>query len=273
MKTFSKSKKALSVILSAVIVLLAMTPMVALADEKNYIITNPYEEIDWDTWGDYKTQLHCHTNASDGFLPIDEFVRIHYAADFDIVALTDHGTINQGWNNEPELVPLMRFIKKDRTNMSDVIPIPQDEYEAYLDGTNDNITYVTKDGYTLTRTHENGMLDIPKGIELNMATPIADCHLTGYFSDYGQGLAGVFGDYETPSKGVMDEGGISYLSHVGEYVYTDKDSQNYVGQPVNDYYANKFARLFIDYQGSSLGMGINSATDAHTRCDRILYGV
>lgn len=265
------NKKILAVILSVVLVALTMAPMLVTANEKNYIIDNPYEEIDWDSWGEYKTQLHCHTNASDGFLTIDEFVRLHYAANFDIVALTDHGTINKGWNNEPELVPLMRLIKKERTNMADVIPIPQDEYEAYLDGTNDNITYTTKDGYTLTRTHENGMLDIPQGIELNMATPVADCHLTGYFSDYGQGLAGVFGDYETPSKGVMDAGGISYLSHVGEYVYTDKDSENYVGQLIDDYYPTKFARLFLDYQGSSLGMGINSATDAHTRCDRILY--
>ncbi len=265
------SKKSIAVFLSVVIAALSLAPILVTANEKNYIIDNPYEEIDWDSWGEYKTQLHCHTNASDGFLTIDEFVRIHYAANFDIVALTDHGTINQGWNNEPELVPLMRFIKKDRTNMADVIPVPQEEYEAYLDGTNENRTYTTKDGYTLTRTHENGMLDVPKGIELNMATPIADCHLTGYFSDYGQGLAGVFGDYETPSKGVMEAGGISYLSHVGEYVYTDKDSEKYVGQLIDDYYPTKFARLFLDYQGSSLGMGINSATDAHTRCDRILY--
>jgi hypothetical protein len=115
------------------------------------------------------------------------------------------------------------------------------------------------------------MLDVPKGIELNMATPIADCHLTGYYSDYGQGLAGVYGDYETPSKGVKDAGGISFLSHVGEYVYTEKDSENYVGQKIDEYYVNKFARIFIENQGSSLGTGINSATDAHTRCDRILY--
>lgn len=272
-KLSKKGKKLLAVFMSALMISLTAIPMFAAADEPqvNYIIDNPYEEIDWDTWGEYKTQLHCHTNASDGFLTIDEFVRLHYAANFDIVALTDHGTINQGWNNEPELVPLLRLVKKERTNMADVIPIPQDEYEAYLDGTNKNITYTTKDGYTLTRTHENGMLDVPKGIELNMATPFADCHLTGYFSDYGQGLAGVFGDYETPSKGVMEAGGISYLSHVGEYVYTDKDSENYVGKLIDDYYPTKFARLFLDYQGSSLGMGINSATDAHTRCDRILY--
>ncbi len=270
MKTF---KKILSLVL-AVILAFGVFPAVfaqAASEKKEYIIDNPYEEIDWDSWGEYKTQLHCHTNASDGFLTIEEFVQIHYAANFDIVALTDHGTINQGWNNVPETVPLMRLIKKERTNMADIIPIEQDDYEAYLNGTYADKSYTTKDGITLTRTHENGMLDVPKGIELNMATPVADCHLTGYYSDYGQGLAGVFGDYETPSKGVMEAGGISYLSHVGEYVYTDKDSEKYVGKLIDDYYPTKFARLFLDYQGSSLGMGINSATDAHTRCDRILY--
>ncbi len=266
------AKKVLSVFLAA-LMLMTLMPAASFASgtDKNFIIDNPYEEIDWDTWQDYKTQLHCHTNTSDGYLTIDEFVRLHYALNYDIVALTDHGTINQGWNAEPQTVPLMRLIKKERTNMADIIPIAQEDYEAYLNGTNENTTYTAEDGTVLTRTNTNGMLDIPKGIELNMATPIADCHLTGYFSDYGQGLAGVFGDYETPSAGVKKAGGISYLSHVGEYVYTDKDSENYVGQPVDDYYASKFARIFLDNAGSSLGMGINSAGDAHTRCDRILY--
>ena len=246
-------------------------PIISPKPQKNYIIDNPYEGIDWDAWDDYKTQLHCHTTASDGYLTIDEFCRMHYALDYEIVALTDHGTINKGWNVVPDTVPLMRLIKKERTKMADIIPIPEDEYQGYINGTNPNRTYVTSKGDTLTRTTTNGMLDVPKGIELNMATPIADCHLTGYYSDYGQGLAGVYGDYETPSKGVKDAGGISFLSHVGEYVYTEKDSENYVGQKIDEYYVNKFARIFIENQGSSLGTGINSATDAHTRCDRILY--
>ncbi len=269
------SKLALKIIATVLtLTMLSSLGIVAIAaekTEKNYIIDNPYDGVDWDAWSDYKTQLHAHTNASDGFLTIEEFVQIHYALDYDIVALTDHGTINQGWNVAPETVPLMRFIKKDRTNMADIIPLTEEEYQSYLNGSQQNRTYTTEDGDVLTRTHTNGMLDVPKGIELNMATPIADCHLTGYFSDYGQGLAGVFGDYETPTEGVKENGGISFLSHVGEYVYTDKDSADHVGQKVDDYYANKFARLFIDNQGSSLGMGINSATDAHTRCDRILY--
>lgn len=256
-------KKILAVIL-AVLTAVPMFGCVAFAeqtDEKDYVITNPYARVDFGAWKAYKTQLHSHTTASDGFLKIDEYVQKHYDLNYDIVALTDHGTLNRGWNVAPDLVPIMRAIKKERTGNLPVIPIEDELYQQYLNGT----------APSETRTHENGMIDVPLGNELNMATPFADCHLTGYYAEYGQGLAGVFGDYETPSKGVMDAGGISMLSHVGEYVYIDKDSEKYVGKPIDDYYATKFARLFIDYQGSSLGMGINSATDAHTRCDRILY--
>lgn len=259
-------KKLTAIFLAALTVIpmlgMSATPSDAPSSpQKNYTITDPYARVDWDKWGVYKTQLHCHTTASDGFLKIDEFVQKHYDLNFDIVALTDHGTLNRGWNKEPELVPLMRYIKKERTKNAPVIPISDELYQQYLNGT----------APSETRTHKNGMLDIPLGIELNMATPFADCHLTGYYAEYGQGLAGVYGDYETPSRGVKEAGGISMLSHVGEYVYIDKDSEKYVGLPVDDYYATKFARVFMDNQGSSLGMGINSATDAHTRCDRILY--
>ena len=256
--------KKITALFLAALMLLPVAGVSASADEsaeKNYIIDDPYERVDWDEWQAYKTQLHCHTTASDGFLTIEEFVKEHYDLNFDIVALTDHGTLNLGWNVEPEVVPIMRAIKKERTKNAPVVPLTDEEYAAYTSGT----------APSDRRTHTNGMLDVPLGIELNMATPFADCHLTGYYAEYGQGLAGVFGDYETPSKGVKDAGGISMLSHVGEYVYIDKDSENYVGQPVDDYYATKFAKIFIDNKGSSLGMGINSATDAHTRCDRILY--
>ncbi|MBR4857864.1 MAG: hypothetical protein IKU08_01625 [Clostridia bacterium] len=256
--------KKITAFFLAVLMLLPVAGVSASADgtaRKNYVIDDPYERVDWDEWQAYKTQLHCHTTASDGFLTIEEFVKEHYDLNFDIVALTDHGTLNRGWNVEPEVVPIMRAIKKERTKNAPVIPLTDEEYAAYTSGT----------APSEKRTHTNGMLDVPLGIELNMATPFADCHLTGYYAEYGQGLAGVYGDYETPSKGVKDAGGISMLSHVGEYVYTDKDSENYVGQPVDDYYATKFAKIFIDNKGSSLGMGINSATDAHTRCDRILY--
>ena len=254
-------RRILSVLLCVVLAVPAGMLAAAADGEKDFVITSPYDAVDWDSWGTYKFQPHCHTNASDGFPTIKEFVQNHYDLDYDIVALTDHGTLNQGWNCQPDLVPLIRLVKYERTHMQPIVPLSDEEYNAVLNGT----------ARSSKRTHANGMLDVPKGIELNMATPIADCHLTGYFSDYGQGLAGVFGDYETPSAGVRDAGGISMLSHVGEYVYVDKDSEKHVGQKIDEYYVNKFARIFLDNPGSSVGMGINSATDAHTRCDRILY--
>lgn len=229
--------------------------------EISYEITDPYADVDWDSWGIYKAQLHTQSNASDGYLPIHEVVERHYDLNYDILALTDHGTINKGWDQKPQLVPLIRLVKYERTKLAPIYPLTDEEYKAYTTGT----------AASQTRTHNNGMLDVPQGIELNMATPKCDCHLTGYYADYGQGLAGVYGDYETPSKGVRCKGGISMLSHVGEYVYPEKDSADHVGQKIDDYYANKFARIFLDNKGSSVGMGINSATDAHTRCDRILY--
>ena len=263
MKNF---KKLLAVTLACLMAFssLSVLAFAGQAQEVQYEITNPYKDVDFDAYKAYKAQLHCHTNASDGYLPIKSAIEKYYDLDYDIVAITDHGTINQGWDTEPELIPLVRAIKKERTQGLPVYPLSQDEYQSYVKGT-------AKTTNGLVRTHNEGMLDVEKGIELNMATPFADCHLTGYWSDYGQGLAGVFGDYETPSAGVKEAGGISMLSHVGEYVYIDKDSVDHVGQLIDEYYPNKFAKIFLDNAGSSVGMGINSATDCHTRCDRILY--
>ena len=252
-------KRILSLAL-CIVLICALLPA-AQAEESGYIITSPYDTVDWDSWGTYKFQPHCHTNASDGYPTIHEFVQRHYDLDYDVVALTDHGTLNRGWNKQPDLIPLLRLVKKERTQMAEIEPLTDEEYEAVING----------NAPSEIRTHKNGMLDVPLGVELNMATPVADCHLTGYWSEYGQGLAGVFGDYETPSRGVKEAGGISMLAHVGEYVYPDKDSADHVGQKIDEYYVNKFAKIFLENSGSSVGMGINSATDAHTRCDRILY--
>ncbi|MBP9988695.1 MAG: PHP domain-containing protein [Ruminococcus sp.] len=272
-------KKILSLIMTVVMLFTVLSvPGFAVRKDVDFTIENPYKNIDWDSWKGYKTQLHCHTTASDGYQTIKEAITDYYALDYDVVAITDHGTMNKGWNIEPDTIPIVRAIKKERTGgaRNPIIPLTADEYIGFTSGNAKSIEFsYIADNQRIntgrTRTHSNGLLDVEKGNELNMATPIADCHLTGYWSDYGQGYAGVFGDYETPSKGVKLAGGLSMLAHIGEYVYTDKDSADHAGQKIDEYYVNKFARIFLDNAGSSVGMGINSATDEHTRCDRILY--
>lgn len=274
------AKRILCVFLSLLLVGSASGFFFASAEnETDYIITNPYDGVDWDNWKQYKTQLHCHTTASDGYQTIREAIPDYYALDYDAVAITDHGTTNKGWNTSPQLIPLVREIKKERTGGANnpVIPLTEEEYAGYTSGSFESkeFTYLDENEITIhtgrTRTHSYGMLDVEKGNEMNMATPKCDCHLTCYWSDYGQGYAGVYGDYETPVEKVNIDGDVTMLAHVGEYVYPDKDSEDHTGEIIDEYYVNKFARLFIDNAGSCAGMGINSATDAHTRCDRILY--
>ena len=256
-------KRSIAAFMSA-LMLLQLFGFSAFADsEKNYIITNPYEAVGGMSGA--PTNSSPIATQRQRRLPLQLPNSLRSTMTLGTTLLLSYRsryTINRGWNKVHQTIPLSDS-SRDRTHiMAPIIPPHRRaEYQAYISGT----------AASEKRTHKNGMLDVPKGIELNMATPIADCHLTGYFAEYGQGLAGVYGDYETPSAGVKKNGGISMLSHVGEYVYTDKDSADHVGQKVDDYYVNKFARIFLDNQGSSVGMGINSATDAHTRCDRILY--
>ena len=274
------AKKTISLILSLLLVLQCSVLFVTTGTAENsvyegdYIISNPYANVDFKSWQAYKTQLHCHTTASDGYLTIKDAISKYYDLDYDIIAITDHGTNNLGWDKAPECIPILRDTRKDRTGGMEtpIVPFTEDEYNAYLYGT------ASTSSPDIVRTHDDGICDVMLGNELNMATPFADCHLTHYWSTYGQGLAGVFGDYETPSRESSKDGGVVMLSHVGEYVYIDKDSYNHVGQKIDDYYVNKFARIFLDNPSSKegvdgfvSGMGINSATDAHTRCDRILY--
>ena len=267
-------KKLISVLM-AIVLISGVIPFSAAAATgcEDFIITNPYENVNWDEWKAYKTQLHCHTTASDGFLKIKDAIQLYYDLDYDVVAITDHGTNNLGWNRVPQNIPLMRAVKKERSGgaYAPIYPLSEDEYNSFLYG-----TAKTSDGSV--RTNNCGIVDVNLGNELNMATPFADCHLTHYWSDYGQGLAGVYGDYETPSSETSKDGGIVMLAHIGEYVYTNKDqsSKLHVGQHVKEYYVNKFARIFLDnptgkYSGSAVGMGINGSEDENTRCDRILY--
>lgn len=230
----------------------AETPAIPAECGTAYIIGNPYEPVDWNTYGAYKTQLHCHTNASDGALTIKQVVETSYALGYDVLAVTDHGVLNRNWNEEPQLIPIARLVKYERTKLADIIPLTDEEYQYYLTGEG-------RDG--------RGMIDVPLGAELNFATPVADCHLTGYFAEYGQGLIGVYGDYETPAAGVKAAGGISMLSHLGEYTGAEYD----ITKSSDPKIVNKFARLFLDNAGSCVGMGVNSGSDDRTFNDRILY--
>ena len=53
-------KKTISIILTGAIILGVFGVTSFASNEIDYTIVNPYETVDWDTWGVYKANLHTH---------------------------------------------------------------------------------------------------------------------------------------------------------------------------------------------------------------------
>lgn len=60
-------------------------------------IVDPYAEVDWSTFGQYKADFHVHTNQSDGKLPPPTLMDKYRAAGFKVLAITDHNKVTYPW--------------------------------------------------------------------------------------------------------------------------------------------------------------------------------
>lgn len=226
----------------------------------DYTIENPYKDVQWGSWREYKASLHSHTNASDAVPSIAESIEVHYAEDFDILAISDHAVIGSEWNTTPTTVPLYRLVKFGNTGMKNLVSLTDERRDEILRGV---------DRFNADGTNQP-MLEITGAAELNGATPINDCHVNCFFmnpgEEWGQARMGVYGDYETVVEQVGKAGGITFLDHVGEYVGCE-NNPDIASEP---YYVNKFANIFLNNE-SCIGMDINSGVNNHTKYDYILW--
>ena len=66
-------------------------------------ILNPYSSVNWDTFQQFKANLHTHTDYSDGTKPPHERIDEYHENNYSILSLTDHddynpeGPINYPW--------------------------------------------------------------------------------------------------------------------------------------------------------------------------------
>ena len=65
---------------------------------KSFTITNPYENVNWASFGQYKANFHAHSRNSDGANTTAAMVEDHYAKGFDILAMTDHNYLTEAWD-------------------------------------------------------------------------------------------------------------------------------------------------------------------------------
>lgn len=241
-------KKVIALTMSATIPLLLTCPAYAAGDipGKTYTITNPYETVDWDTWGLYKANLHTHTTYSDGEMLLSDVVESYYALDYDILAITDHGVNGTKWTEKPKMVPIVgyyAFINKIDT-------LSEERYEQITTGSD-------RGG--------RGMLNVTQGNEMNCLV-LNKNHVNGFFTDYGYAILGVENDYETVIKGNSEAGGITFINHIGDWT---KGSGDFGGNddPKNIQF---FADMFMNYS-SCVGMEIINSSDSTTKYDRILW--
>lgn len=239
-------KKATALALSILMLVGIAIPVFAAADSTFYTITNPYETVDWDTWNQYKAQMHAHTLYSDGEMDIKDVVEAYYALDYDILAITDHGVVNQGWDKVPEMLPLIginQYTKK-------LTPLSSKRYNEITKGTDRN---------------GKGMMDVSLGIEMN-GVVMRKNHVNGYFCGYGQGLWGNEEDYETPIAQTDKAGGISVINHPGDFFGANQDI-NRAFDPDN---ILPFANIFLKYE-SCVGTEAFNLRDTSARYDRVLW--
>ncbi len=259
--------KILSVLLCAAM-LFSCLAVFGFAEEDAFTIANPYEGIDWETTGRYKTALHSHTNASDGSISLRQSLERHYETGFDIVAVTDHGTLDMSWREPLGYNLIGKFLTAVGRNEGEL------DYLGDSGAFEKGMTYAVEtrggDDYLITGDGRE-ILRVPFGTENNAVS--VNAHVNSWFAEFKNNAPS---DYRTAISGVDKAGGLSVINHPGEY--TQARYELYTEDAYNDenlnykYFINKFYGLITEFD-SCLGIDINSKGDGRTRYDRKLWDI
>ncbi|MFW5892864.1 MAG: PHP domain-containing protein [Bacillota bacterium] len=88
-----KFKKTLIVFLMT----LTVFTLAACESETTVLVLNPYEDVDWEATDQALTNLHTHTENSDGNGTPHDVVDYYKEYGYDILALTDHDKVTYPW--------------------------------------------------------------------------------------------------------------------------------------------------------------------------------
>lgn len=259
------------IIISVVLAILLCIPLAmfsfASSEDGSYTITNQYADVDWDAVTPYKTALHTHTNASDGHDTLRQSIGRQAEHGFDIIATTDHGTVNYSWEKEnvnPLIFSALKIVGKTDGKLDYL-----GKSGEFPDGTKYTLDKNKNGDEILTLEDGRQILRLPYGNEQNAIS--ANSHVQTWFDDYTDNTVST---YEDTIKAIDQRGGISIINHPGEYTKAKEEihseSAYNENNPAYRYYINKFANLIHTYD-SCKGIDINSKGDSRTRFDRILW--
>ena len=211
-----------------------------------YNITSPYADVDWDSYGQYKANLHTHTfvsnDVSSNANNVRNMVEAYYAAGYDILSINDHANISRPWDQYA----------------ANHGPLTSERYQQILSGGD-------RGG--------RGMTDVPLSNEQN--NMVRGRHVLSYFANFNvnnpvTALTGLFANlatYEQVFAGIDRAGGIGYVAHPGRELYgiLDNGHRNFDGL------AAHLADIFIRYPDAAYGYEIFGVLDSETHNDRALW--
>ncbi len=73
--------------------------MLSLSGQVVNLVVNPYSDVNWSTYNQYKANYHTHTTFSDGSVAFQTVVNAYNNANYDILAMTDHNVTTWPWPN------------------------------------------------------------------------------------------------------------------------------------------------------------------------------
>ncbi|MCL2643021.1 MAG: dockerin type I domain-containing protein [Candidatus Bathyarchaeota archaeon] len=172
-----------------------------------FVITSPYANVDWATYGQYKADFHSHSTNSDGANTVAQMVEDHYAKGFDIFTVTDHSVLTPNW---------------DKIN-GGVTSERKAEIEAG----------VGRDG--------RGMIDLD-----NCNEQSATDHINSFFAAYNDVVGGTRTMASTIAA-VEAAGGITHINHPGRYTGGAAGGTNGAIASNNPTNIQKYVDLFLAY--------------------------
>ena len=241
--------------------LLALAAPAEITPQAFYDITNPYANVDWASFGQYKAAHHTHSTYSDGSNTRRDMLIDKYNKGFDIVAMTDHDTTTGAWDTLPDPA------NRNWNNIGTAI-LSAEATTAIRAGTYDASGFAGT--FTGRRQQDNGMIGMGFSNEITAGAGYAPGvygghHINSFFAQ----IPGNTGSNRTMAQViqfVQDAGGISHLNHPGRYT----GAQNNAALSSNPIHVNRYVQLFMDFP-SLVGVEIINKWDGESINDRILW--
>ncbi len=211
------------------------------------IVDNPYEDIKWDNGKlhAFKSSTHAHTVLSDGDIELNDTIWYHYMTGYEVLALTDHGTVNGVEIKVNGNVTGITGANGRNSNWTDAQSrCALYGYQTFVHGGVDDITetdYINIiNGENVGNRPANlvaekrGMFNMPLGNEANALTT-NKCHVNTYGVSFGHGANRSASWPADTVKESYEVGAFSRINHVGEWTDGNSDPSVYTSSWVKDY--------------------------------------